>query len=487
MPYAPKDTKALVQSLASRVIARTELTDLAEGSVLMHLVSTVAEEMALAELRLQQIRNSFSPSTAAGADLDERARELPPNGLQRRAETRAQGAVMQLTRLDEATDVQKAAGENFPDPLTVPQGSSFRRSDDPSQVYETTADVTFAGSAGAGLAGEGTISSVYVRAREPGTAGNCDIGAVVEIVSAPAQIISATNTLALDNGQERESDAQLRERMLVYMASLARCQPAALEFAALDYVSTLGSRAMYAKVYEDPTNRGYSELVVDDGSGLAANTTTGTVTTGTVPAHGQVVLYHDAPATAPISSIQVSRGGVVTTYRYSEGAYLSLHERGLVYFPEGELAPGDVWRIAGYSAYTGLVAELQQHIEGDTSRPIDYPGWRAAGTRVVVRPARTEYLSFDMHVIPRQYVGLGDVSVELETAAVEFLRGLGPGETLYASQLLDRLMDNSKVISVRIYEPGTSTFLADHPAPAYDVSWRTTAGRITVIPAVEED
>lgn len=486
MPYTPKDTKALVQSLAARVVARTDLTDLAEGSVLMHLVSTVAEELALAELRLKQIRDSYHPETAAGADLDERARELPPHGMQRRPATRAQGAVLRLTRIDEATDAQKAAGENYPDALTVPKGALFRRADDPTQTYETTEDVTFAGSAGAGLPGESVKSSVYIRAANAGAAGNCDIGSIVEVVSAPAQIIAATNPLALDNGRERESDAQLRERMLVYMASLARCQPAALEYAALDFESSLGTRAMYAKVYEDPTNRGYSELVIDDGSGLEANTTPGAATEGLVPAHGQVVLYHESPATDPIERIEVSRGGVVTTYRYDQGDYISLHERGLVYFPEGKLLPNDRWQIAGYDVYTGLVSELQQYIEGDTSRPIEFPGWRAAGTRVVVRPARTEYLSFDMHVIPRQYIALGDVSTELETAAIEYMRSLAPGETLYASRLLDRLMDNSKVLSIRLFEPGTSTFLQDHPAPAYDASWRTSAERITVIPATED-
>ena len=91
-----------------------------------------------------------------------------------------------------------------------------------------------------------------------------------------------------------------------------------------------------------------------------------------------------------------------------------------------------------------------------------------------------------MHVIPRQYIALSDVATELRTAAVEYLRSLAPGETLYAARLLDRLMDNSKVISIRLYEPGTSTFLQDHPAPAYDASWRTSADRLTVIPATED-
>jgi len=393
---------------------------------------------------------------------------------------------MSLWREDTATDVQKAAGENYPDPLTVPAGAIFRRSDDGTQTYVTTTDVVFAGSPGAGSAGESTKTGVFVKATTSGALANCDTGLITEIVSAPGELIAVSNTVAIGNGSDRESDGKLRERVLIYMASLARCQPSSLEFAALDFVSTTGARAMFAKVYEDPSNRGYSELVIDDGSGLSGSATAGSETTGIVPSHGAAILYHDAPAVGPIESVLVNRGGVTTTYYYNDGDYISLPERGLIYFPEGVLLSGDVWKVSGYDVYTALISELQQYIEGDTSRPVDFPGWRAAGTRVVVRPATIEYLSFDIHIIPKNYIALSDVSTEIEKTCVEFFRGLAPGETLYVAQLLDKLMENQKVLSLRLYEPGTSTFLADHPATNYDNSWRTSTDRITIIPAVEE-
>ncbi len=486
MPYTPRTSKYLTQSLAARVIARTDLSDLAEGSVLLTMLATVAEELGLSEQRLKTIRDSFFLQTASGAELDERAREMPPAGLQRASVATAQGAILSLWRSDDASEAQIIAGENYPDALTVPAGSIFQRSDDTTQTYLTTVDVVFAGSPGAGLPGEGTISAVYVRAANSGIVGNCATGAIDTVLSAPSEIVSCYNTSGLENGQEEETDEALRARILVYLGSLARCQPVALEYAALSFVSTGGTRARFATVYEDPTNRGYSELVIDDGAGLAGSTVAATAATGTVPETGQAVLYHQAPATAPIAQVTVTRGGVATVYKYNDGAYISLHERGLLYFPLGVLQAGDTWTIDTYDIYTELIQELQRYIEGDTSNPIDFPGWRAAGTRCVVRPAIIEYVSFDLHLIPRDYVALSDVSAEVKTTAIAFFRGLAPGDTFYVSQLVDRLMDNKSIISVRLYEPGTSVFLADHPAASYDKSWRTGTDKISVIPAVEE-
>jgi len=471
--------------MAARVIARTELTDLAEGSVLLHLLGAVAEELNLTELRLARIRDSYFFERISSAELDQRASELPPNGLQRRPATFAQGSVLTLTRTNEASEAQIAAGEDYPDPLPVPAGSTFTRSDDPSVLYTTTEEVVFAGSPSAGNPGESQIFNVYARASLPGEAGNCAAHTIVSLVSVPSQVIAVTNN-ELENGHERETDEQLKNKIVAYMSSLARCQPTAIEFVALDFVSSTGSRAMFASLYEHPVVRGFSELVVDDGSGLAGAVTAGSPTQGVVPFHGQNILYHDPAATAAIASITVTRGAVSTVYTHASKEYISLYERGLVYFPIGVLLPGDEWEIAGYDVYTGLVAELQKVIEGDTSRPIDFPGWRAAGTRIAVRPALTQVLDMDVHIIPESFVALSEVAEEIKEATVAFFRTLGPGDTFYVAQLIDLLMNNQKMISVRIYEPGTGIFMQDQPAPgsSYDTSWRTTLSAITIIPAL---
>ena len=60
----------------ARMVARTTLTDVAEGSVLLALLQTVAEQIAEADIRLAGIRDQFTLEGASGVDLDERAEEI---------------------------------------------------------------------------------------------------------------------------------------------------------------------------------------------------------------------------------------------------------------------------------------------------------------------------------------------------------------------------------------------------------------------------
>ena len=483
MPYIPRDTKTLLQSMAARVIARTELTDLSEGSVLLQILASMAEELNSSEIRLKRVRDSFFMRNVSSTELDERANEMPPKGLTRRLQTNAQGPVLTVTREDKTS---AGGGEMWEDPLVLPGGTVFRRKDDLSQTYLTTEDVTFAGSPGVGLPGVGILTNVYCRAVQSGLKGNCNSNTITDILSAPPDIIAVTNATQLQNGVESETDEQLKNRITAYLSSLARCQPIALEYCALKFEDPNGTRAIFASCYEDPAHRGYSELVIDDGSGLEGNVAIGQTSQGTVPTHGQAVLYHHTPATAPISEITITRAGVPVVYKHADGDYISIQERGLVYFPPEVLQPGDEWIIEGFEVYTNLIANLQSVIEGSTSDPVNNPGWRAAGTRVVVRPARIELLAMDVHVIPQQYISLSEIAGEIRKECVGFAKRLAPGETFYVSQLIDKLMNNPKLISLRIYETGSAMFKEDDPAPTYDTAWRIDATGINIVPAVED-
>jgi hypothetical protein len=484
MPYIPRDTKTLLQSMAARVIARTNLTDLAEGSVLLQILSAMAEELNLSELRLQNIRDSYFLRNVSSTDLDERAAEMPPAGLVRRGALHAQGPVLTVTREDKTGP---AGGDKWEDPFTLPAQSTFRRSDDPAKVYETVQDVIFPGNGGvAGVDGTGIVDGVFVKCQSSGAGGNCQKNLITRIDSAPGDVIAITNAEGIQNGTEAETDDQLKNRIIAYLSSLARCQPTALEYLALAFVDANGGRAVFANLWEDPADKGYSELVVDDGSGLAGNVALGEPTFGTVPSHGQAVLYHMMPATEAIATIEVTRLGVTTVYKHKDGQYISINERGLVYFPPGVLQPGDEWLITGYSVYTNLIANLQRVVEGSTSDPVNFPGWRAAGTRVVVAPADVQMLAMDLHVIPQQYIALSTIADELRQECVSFCKKLAPGETFYVSQLIDVLMGNPKLISLRIYEPGSAMFKEDDPAADYRTAWRLDASSIQIVPAMED-
>ena len=483
MPYNPRDTTTLLQSMAARVIARTDLTDLAEGSVLLQVLTAIAEEINLSELRLRNIRDSYSLVSVSGTDLDERASEMPPSGLTRPPATHAQGPVLTVTRED---TTGQNGGAKYAAPFTLPKGSTFRREDDPSVVYETTQDVVFAGSPAPGQDGTGIVSNVYIKCQLSGTTGNVAKNKITLIGSAPGDVIAVNNAEGLQNGNEQEGDLQLKNRITAYLSSLARCQPAALEYLALSFVDVNGHRAVFANLWEDPADKGYSELIIDDGSGLMGNIAAGEKSQGIVPAHGQAILYHQIPGVNPISQITVKRQGVDVVYKHQDGDYISIQERGLVYFPPGVLQPGDEWTIENFEVYTNLIADLQRAVEGSTSDPVNYPGWRAAGTRVCVKPASIQLLAMDIHVVPQQHISLSEIADEIRATCVNFCKKLAPGQTFYVSQLIDVLMNNPKLISLRIYEPGTATFKEDDPASDYRTAWRTDSSVIQIVPAMED-
>ena len=471
--------------MAARVVARSALNDLTEGSVLLHILASVSEEIAGRERLLEVMRDSFSLERTSGGMLDERAAEFPPNGLRRRGAVSSSGAVLRLTRSD-------TVGA-----LTLSPGMTFRRSDDPSQTYRTTGEATWAN--GQSI----TTSLIPCVSQRAGAASNCGALKITKIEAADNRVIAVTNEVALTNGADTETDGQLKARLIAYLQSLARCQPAALEYAALSYVHTDGSAIRYAALVEDHLRPGYSELIVDDGAGFGVSdihpagtqTRAGVTSSGTVGTGGVLMLWHEAPATAPIDVIRVLRGAQTILLTVGAGHFTSVPERGIVYLsPTAALEAGDVWSIstnlAGtdqYRVFTGVLKGLQDLIEGSPSEPTGEPGLRAAGTRVRVLPARAAWISMDMHIVPKTGATLADLTIAVRDDTIAYVSSLAPGETLYMSRLVATLISGiDDLLTVRIFHPGTTNEMADQEPENFKTSLRIAASGVQVIPAVEE-
>jgi uncharacterized phage protein gp47/JayE len=479
--YTPRTAQEILRSMAARVVARSGVNDLNEGSVLLHVLASMAEEIAGRERQLEAFVDSFFLDTATGGLLDERAAEFPPDTLARLGPAAASGSVLQLTRADTVGALSLAAG------------MTFRRSDDPSQLYRTTAAAEW-------LAGVATTTNdVAVTCTRPGAAGNCGIGKISKIENADDNVIAATNPQGLSNGQDGETDDQLRSRLLAYLGSLARCQPVALEYAALSFRTDDGERVRFAKIWEDPDRRGYSELIVDDGSGMGDDpegagggvSRLGVTATGTVAQGGALLVWHEAPATRPIDVIRVTRAGAPVQLLASDGDFVSIPERGICYIKAGQLQADDVWAISTnlggdqYRVFTGVIAGLQNRIEGSTSDPTGDPGWRAAGTRVRVRPATVQNVDMTMHIVPRAGITLSDLTLQVSDDVGAYLQSLGPGETLYLAQLISSLISGiSGLLSLRIYNSGTTIPLGDVEPLSGRRSLRL--GALDVIPSPAE-
>lgn len=455
----------ILQRLLASVLARSPITDVAEGSVVSQLLGAVAAELAAADFQIQAMVEEFFLNVG-GARLDARGAQIPGQPP-RQSATPSAGAVVLLYR--------DAARIGLVDVIAA-NNVTFARADDPSITYYNDEQITFE-------AGEAS-ALVRVVCQIAGKRSNCALGQITAIRSGPEWLTSCTNIQPLTNGDDAETDTDYRARLLAWLSSLARCQPVALEACALAFRPPSGPRVRYAALYEDLLQPGFSELVIDDGSAGAGGLRAGATTGGTVPDSGVLYLYHEYPAASVITQVKLTRSG--STIYLTEGEHFrSLFERGIIVPFEGVLEAGDVWEVSlqtngeQYQVRTGLPAYLQTQIEGNTSQPALLPGWRAAGTRVVVRPARAQFVNFDLTLVTQ-----GDTTgldKRVLNSAVGFLQTLRPGEVFYPSNLAAVLEQDPSVVSARVYQTSSASPFPDTSPSARDVALRTEAGRVRIV------
>lgn len=451
MSYTPKSAIELYQSLRTGLIGRSSLTDLNPISALSTVLQAVAEEMASAERRLFIMREGFYLRSAIGADLDDHVSQLPPVGITRIQSTNASAACLRVDR--SPTDTATS--------LTIVAGSLV--SSISGQTYQTTNTVIMP-------AGAAYLDGIHIVSTTAGSGGNAGIGQIRGIVSMPSAIISVSNEQPLTNGADRETDNELRNRAINYLKSLSRCSKSMIEFVGTTFVGSSGERFKYARLYEDPNIAGYSELMVDDGSGLTVEAVSknGRTSTTNIGSGGLAIAYHDAPATQPITpeNIIVWRNAdPLQQIGVGSHEMKSIPERGIVYFNDGVLQAGDRVFIQNYRVFTGVLAELQRELEGNPTNFDRFTGFRAAGTRVVVQPVRAEFVQFDVSLLVSQTADYAIIETRVILALEEYVNSLLPAQPLYISKLIEVARSVVGVRDIHIYERGTTTY-ADNIFPS---------------------
>ena len=470
MAFAPKDQSTILRNLLALVVNRTELNDIAPGSVLYTLLAGVANELAATERRIEAVRDGFFLDNLSGVALDERVAEFPIGGLTRRGASVASGAILSLTR-----DPNTAAST-----LVIPAGSKVSSTAN-GLTYTTLSDVVFA-------AGETSKQNIYIYCSTAGSQGNIQAGLINQSVDLDSSIISINNLLPLNNGRDTESDVSLKRRASKYLESLGRTQTSALEYLALSFEPSDGSRFSFATIFEDASLPAYSELLVDDGSGLSIEAVSrlGNVESVTVPAGGQNIIFHESPAVAPITSanILVTRGASIITIPDSQ--VVSIPERGLVYLPEGLLQPGDVWSIRDYRVFVGPIAELQAEVEGNNSLS-RISGFRAAGCRVVVRPPEVQEVAFDLAISSDRAFDLKVVEYKVKQAIVNLVSTLGINSPLYVSAIISAGLAIPGVLDIEVLKSGEQVRLSTIYPQSKKSIIRTNSNLINITSRILED
>lgn len=439
--FEPRDSEEILTDLVARVVARSPLTDVSEGSALLTVLGTVAEEIASNERKIKGVREAYWLRRAKGARLDARLRDLPGTGLGREGAAPASGTGCLVTRDD-------TVGE-----LLV-EGAVFGRSDSGDVLYIAEDFTIPDGQATYPVGGDDPIR---VTASATGLETNAPAGSIDTVVSAPPEITIVTNAQAIGGGMDGEDDGEAVQRGLDYMAGLAHVQGPALRALAKAFTDSTGRRLRHAFVWESPTRPAYSELVVDDGDGLVGYEKEGVATTGVVPvgddALKQTLIYHEAPAKDPITGAQFLIDGVPA----DESKYVSIPERGLIYVTDNTLMDaGATWTISGYTVYSGPIRELQKVVESDPALAavFDAAGYRPSGGRCRVLPPDVEYISsLDMIIVFTDGSNLSDERDRVIDECVNYGRTVPPGKPFVLYDLGCKLKTLDTVQNVHFTAP----------------------------------
>ena len=132
-------------------------------------------------------------------------------------------------------------------PTFVIQRGTAVRAPGGAVTYETQADVTV-------FAGVLYVDLLAV-AGTPGTIGNCDAGAVTELVGSLPEVATVSNLVAIVNGRDVETDDERKTRFRAYVSTLSRGTKAALEYGArlaylTDVTGSITERASYVQIDE---------------------------------------------------------------------------------------------------------------------------------------------------------------------------------------------------------------------------------------------
>lgn len=469
MPSYTKRSAQWLTELIARVTARSTLSDIAESSGLLHVLSAVSVMLESLSFQVERVKSLFSVDKASGSDLDAKASDYPVGELTRIPAAKAVCASVVLTR-------PGVAGVT-----TVVAGSKIKGPD--GQTYTITTDATINAASPIQVPGHviGQDSNLLGAVADvAGDAGNIPANTIVGFVTTPAGIQQVTNLSAFTMGDDKESDDAFRQRIKSFINSLARCHVAALEYAVLGVTDEdTGASIRYSKAIEDIVLRGLVTLYIDDGTGTAEDTEPRLAENlcegfaGPPPntaVGGEVDLYtnfkpikDDAVLELTHSVTGVLVRGVDYTINTASGKILLT-----VALANTEFVTAD------YTRYTGLVAGAQKVVDGDPDDRLTYPGYRAAGVLVLVDVPTVLIQTVTATATVKDGYTDATVKAAVRTAAINYINALGISDDVVRHELIKRMMTVPGVYDVTLTIPAANINILDSELA------RTTSVNVTV-------
>jgi Baseplate J-like protein len=260
MPTLPTQSfQTIVQNTVAGIQGRaSKLVNFAVGSTLRAIVEGFGGLFLWFQALVLQLLTAIRLSTSSGNDVDTFCADFMPV---------VPGTTSPRLGAQPSTG-QVTFGRLTAGPSTcfIPVGATVQSSDG-SQNFTVTVDTTnpaySATLNGYTLASSVATINVPVQDTVPGSAGNVVVGAISVMTSPITGIDYVQNAAAFTDGADFESDAQLKARFALYIASLREGTEGAIGYAVVSL--KLG---MQYQIWE-PGIGGFTQLTVyvDDGSG----------------------------------------------------------------------------------------------------------------------------------------------------------------------------------------------------------------------------
>lgn len=479
--YQAKTFEQILFELISYVVARSRLSDISDAATAKHILAAAATQDAEQYYQMTLMQKLFSIDTAEGDDLDERAKDIQPALITRNQSVKAVGQL-----------VFSRAGTTGT--VIIPQGTKVKTSG--NEIFVTTVAGSITPTSPEQISGHGVgrdSDLIAAVAEVPGAAGNVVADTIIKFVKKPAGADEVTNPSAFTQGLDKESDDSFRNRLKRFVASLSRGVISALESAVLGaYDAESGRTILFSKAVEDPINRGYVTLYIDDGTGAAESTTAITdeilteslggnadlpdFPSGDTAVGGESYLFlNNKPVknTASFSATSGIRGALTGGDSYSASFdYWYNPSSGQVNF--NPVLSVDEGIKVDYTHYTGLIALAQKIIDGDPNDYANYPGYRASGVLVYVRTPQVLIQNISLDVTIQEGYDHTTVKDTVKAAVVEYINNLGISGDVVLSELIRRVKSVAGIYDVTVVTPTNNVIMLD------DQMARTTTNNITV-------
>ncbi|WP_172842562.1 baseplate J/gp47 family protein [Bradyrhizobium erythrophlei] len=274
-----------------------KLLNFSTGSTLRAIAEGFAGLFLWFQALVIQLLSAIRLSTSSGNDVDTWCADfmpVVPGTNSPRLPAQASTGVVTFSRFTAA-----------PTSRFIAVGATLQ-TDDGSENFVVTANTTYATYSAAlngyTLAANVGSITVPVQCATPGSGGNVAAGTITVITTPITGIDTVTNGAAFINGFDSESDAALKARFVLYIASLRAGTEGAIGYAIVSI-----RQGMQYQIWE-PGTGGYTQLTVfvDDGSGAIP---TATLTAAQVAAFG---VKAAGPPMAVLAATEISANLTMT-------------------------------------------------------------------------------------------------------------------------------------------------------------------------------